>query len=77
MNNKCVNTGNWIEMCDALEKCTDEKIGDLGTQVRTRISDGANRLAVTAGRFKKNTVGLNYCPACGENIETVFKEQSQ
>ncbi|WP_151775919.1 hypothetical protein [Acinetobacter colistiniresistens] len=77
MNNKCINTGNWVEMCDSLKKCIEENIGDLSTQVRTRFSDGANRLAITAGRFKKNKVGLAYCPACGEKIETEFKEQSQ
>ncbi len=77
MNKKCVNTGNWVEMCDSLNRCISDGMGDFDTQIRVRFSDSAERLAITAGRFKKNKVQISYCPACGENIETVFKEQSQ
>ena len=29
MTEKCVNTGNWIEMCDALSEVTRNQYGDV------------------------------------------------
>ena len=74
MDKKCEKTKNWIDLCSSLEKASNESIGDINTQIRTRIADGETKLIVVAGRFKKNKVQLNFCPFCGANIVTEFKE---
>lgn len=76
METKCTKNGNWISPCSALEEVTRENIGDIASQVRSRFSDGATKLVIVAGRFKKNKVQLNYCPFCGADVVTEFKETS-
>lgn len=69
----CKNTGNWIEMCEALIEVTTHEYGDIQARIMTHRETGSVRLQVVAGRFKKNRVELNYCPFCGVNIETHHK----
>lgn len=74
MTSKCKINGANIDMCESLQKATNQLIGDIACQVRTRIDTRTSRVAVVAGRTKKNKVYLNYCPFCGEHIETQFPE---
>lgn len=32
MTDKCVNTGNWLNMCDALSEVTRNEYGDIQAQ---------------------------------------------
>ena len=75
MTEKCVNTGNWIEMCDALTEVTRNQYGDIQAQVMSARSRNASRLRIVAGRFKKNRVELNFCPFCGVDIVTDYQDQ--
>lgn len=72
---QCVNTGNWIEMCDSLTEVTRNQYGDIQAQVMSARSQNASRLRIVAGRFKKNRVELNFSPFCGVDIVTDYKEQ--
>ena len=74
MTEKCVNNGNWIEMCEFLSEVTRNQYGDIQAQVMSVRSQNASRLRIVAGRFKKNRVELNFCPFCGVKIETDYKE---
>lgn len=74
MSNKlCINKGNLVTYCDSLDNCINKGLGDLAMQTRVNLKTSEVRTVVTIGRFKKNRVGINFCPACGENIETFFK----
>ncbi|MFC2995145.1 hypothetical protein ACFODO_07640 [Acinetobacter sichuanensis] len=75
MSEKCVNTGNWLNMCESLKEVTTHHYGDIEAQVMTTRDRGSSRLEIVAGRFKKNRVALNYCPFCGADIITKQKEQ--
>ncbi|RYL25076.1 hypothetical protein [Acinetobacter piscicola] len=75
MSEKCVNTGNWLNMCESLKEVTTHHYGDIEAQVMTVRDRKSSRLEIVAGRFKKNRVALNYCPFCGANIVTKHKEQ--
>ena len=77
MSDKCVNTGNWINMCEFLKKVTTHHYGDIEAQVMTTRNRESSRIRIVAGRFKKNRVELNYCPFCGVDIETEHKEVEQ
>ncbi len=70
MDKKCVNTGNWIEMCEALKDVTRNQYGDIQAQTMTHFDSGSVRLRIVSGRFKKNRVILNHCPFCGVDITT-------
>lgn len=74
MSEKCVNTGNWLNMCDFLKEVTTHHFGDIEAQTMTTRDRESSRLRIIAGRFKKNRVELNYCPFCGVNIETEHEE---
>ena len=76
MTDKCVNDGNWVRMCKVLTEVTSGEIGDIKQMVMT-IRDGRTRLAIAAGRFKKNRVLFNYCPFCGADIQTEMKEKDE
>ena len=76
MTEKCVNTGNWIEMCDALSDVTRNQYGDTQVQVMSARSQNTSRLRIVAGRFKNNRVELNFCPFCGVDIRTEHKERA-
>lgn len=71
---QCVNTGNWIEMCEFLSEVTRNQYGDIQGQVMSMREINSSRLEIVAGRFKKNRVALNYCPFCGVDIITQYKE---
>lgn len=75
-NEKCVNTGNWITMCDSLKEVTTHKYGDIEAQRMSRREVDSVRLQIVAGRFKKNRVVLNYCPFCGVDIRTKHKAEA-
>lgn len=74
MTEKCVNTGNWVNVCDFLQEVVHHKYGDIDANVMTTSDRKSSRLEIVAGRFKKNRVALNYCPFCGVNIVTEHKE---
>ena len=74
MTEKCVNTGNWIEMCEFLSEVTRNEYGDIQAQRMSHRKINSARLQIVAGRFKKNRVALNYCPFCGVDIRTEHKE---
>lgn len=76
MTDKCVNTGNWINMCEFLKEVTTHHYGDIEAQVMTTRDRESSRIRIVAGRFKKNRVELNYCPFCGVDIRTEHKEQA-
>ena len=73
---QCVNTGNWIEMCEFLSEVTRNEYGDIQAQDMSVRSRNASRLRIVAGRFKKRRVELNFCPFCGVKIETDYKEST-
>ena len=77
MTEKCVNTGNWIEMCESLTEATSKQYGDIQAQVMSVRSQNYSRLRIAVGRYKVNRVELNYCPFCGVDIETEHKEQDR
>lgn len=77
MADKCVNTGNWIEMCEFLSEVTRNQYGDIQALTMRRRNIDSRRLEIVAGRFEKNRVALNFCPFCGVDIRTEHKEQSQ
>ena len=70
----CVNTGNWIQMCDVLSEVTRNEYGDIQAQRMSHRKINSARLQIVAGRFKKNRVVLNHCPFCGVDIRTEHKE---
>ena len=74
MTDKCVNTGNWLNMCDALSEVTRNEYGDIQAQRMSHRKINSARLQIVAGRFKKNRVVLNHCPFCGVDIRTEHKE---
>lgn len=76
MTDKCVNTGNWLNMCDALSEVTRNEYGDIQAQRMSHREINSARLRIVAGRFKKNRVALNYCPFCGVDIRTKHKEST-
>jgi len=76
MTDKCVNTGNWLNMCDALSEVTRNEYGDIQAQRMSHREINSVRLQIVAGRFKKNRVVLNHCPFCGVDIRTEHKEQA-
>jgi len=76
MTDKCVNTGNWINMCEFLKEVSTHHYGDIEAQVMTTRDRESSRIRIVAGRFKKNRVELNYCPFCGVDIRTEHKEQA-
>ena len=76
MTDKCVNTGNWFNQCENIKIVTDSGIGDIHLQVLSSMSSNESRLALVAGRFKKNKLELAFCPACGVNIETEIKKSA-
>ncbi|ENV18784.1 hypothetical protein [Acinetobacter guillouiae] len=76
MTKKCVNNGNWLNMCESLKEVTTHHYGDIEANVMTTNDRKSSRLEIVAGRFKKNRVALNYCPFCGVDIVTQHKEQS-
>lgn len=73
---KCINKGNWIEMCDFLKKVVANQYGDIQEQVMRNRKTNKTRLRIVAGKFQKNRVQLNYCPFCGVDITTEYKEPS-
>ena len=75
MSEQCKNTGNWIEMCNALTEVTRNEWGDIQAQRMSHREIKSARLQIVAGRFKKNRVVLNHCPFCGVDIRTEHKEQ--
>lgn len=74
MTEKCVNTGNWLNMCDALSEVTRNEYGDIQAQRMIHFELDSARLQIVAGRFKKNRVVLNHCPFCDVDIRTEHKE---
>lgn len=76
MTDKCVNTGNWFTQCAALKQVTDSGMGDIHIQVLSLMNSNKSRLALVAGRFKKNKLELAFCPACGVNIETEMEQSN-
>ncbi len=76
MTDKCVNTGNWLNMCDVLSEVTRNEYGDIQAQRMSHREINSARLQIVAGRFKKNRVVLNHCPFCGVDIRTEHKEQT-
>ena len=76
MTDKCVNTGNWLNMCDALSEVTRNEYGDIQAQRMSHRKINSARLQIVAGRFKKNRVILNHCPFCGVDIRTEHKEST-
>lgn len=70
----CLNTGNWIQMCDALQEVTTHEYGDIQAQLMSQREINSTRLQIVAGRFKKNRVAFNHCPFCGVDIQTEHKE---
>ena len=76
MTDKCVNTGNWLNMCDALSEVTRNEYGDIQAQRMSHRKINSARLQIVAGRFKKNRVVLNHCPFCGVDIRTEHKEST-
>ena len=74
MSEKCVNTGNWLNMCESLSEVTRNEYGDIQAQRMSHRKINSARLQIVAGRFKKNRVALNYCPFCGVDIRTEHKE---
>ena len=71
---QCLNTGNWIQMCDALQEVTTHEYGDIQAQRMSQREINSTRLQIVAGRFKKNRVVLNHCPFCGVDIRTEHKD---
>ena len=71
---RCVNTGNWIQMCDVLSEVTRNEYGDIQVRTMRRRDIDSRRLEIVAGRLKNNRVALNFCPFCGVDIRTEHKE---
>ncbi|MDQ8951978.1 hypothetical protein RFH42_03290 [Acinetobacter rudis] len=76
MTEHCKNTGNWLEMCEALSEVTRNEYGDIQAQRMSHRAADSVRLQIVAGRFKKNRVVLNHCPFCGVDIRTKHKESA-
>ena len=74
MTEKCVNTGNWIEMCESLTEATSKQYCDIQAQVMSVRSQNSSRLRIAVGRYKVNRVELSFCPFCGVDIRTEHKE---
>lgn len=62
---------NWFEMCDFLKEVAVGESAGFTQAVLTVRSEKTRRLAIHVGNKAKGIVELNYCPFCGENIETV------
>ncbi|WP_180155167.1 hypothetical protein [Acinetobacter sp. YH12045] len=71
---KCENTGNWINMCEALSEVTSNSYGDITAQIKSRRDMDSRRISIVAGKSRGNRVELNYCPFCGADIATEHKE---
>ena len=49
MTDKCVNTGNWITMCEALSEVTRNQYGDIQGLTMSRRDIDSCRLEIVAG----------------------------
>lgn len=74
MNNKCVNNGNVVDFCNGLSNCLNKGLGDFEVKLMVRMSDMLEKEILTVGKAKINKVQLAYCPACGVDIRTDYKE---
>ena len=53
MTEKCINTGNWIEMCEFLDEVTRNQYGDIQGQTMSRRDIDSCRLEIIARKNKK------------------------
>ncbi|WP_347455671.1 hypothetical protein [Acinetobacter thermotolerans] len=74
---KCLNTGNWVQMCPALKNVTSKNIAYFSELVLHNGTFDTQRLMIFVGDDVCGRVQLDYCPFCGTNIETKHKVGGQ
>ncbi|QGA11027.1 hypothetical protein GFH30_06310 [Acinetobacter wanghuae] len=67
---KCINTGNWVEMCPTLHEVTTRGIAYFEQVAMHNGSFNTQRLLVAVGNNTRGRVQLDYCPFCGSDIQT-------
>ena len=67
---KCINTGNWIEMCPTLSEVSTRGVAYFEQVVMHSGTFNSQRLLVAVGDNNRGRVQLDYCPFCGSSIET-------
>lgn len=74
---KCINTGNWIEMCTTLNDVSTRGVAYFDQVVMHSGSFNTQRLLIAVGDNSRGRVQLDYCPFCGSNIETKQDEVAE
>lgn len=75
MNNSCVNNGSTVDFCGGMSNCLNKGLGGFEVKLMCRMADRSEKEIVCVGKARKNKVQLSYCPACGVDIRTNYKEQ--
>ena len=73
---KCKIESNGVDIttCEFLSDCTQNNYGGFERLVKCATleesGEKVRRIAIVVKKTSKNGVELNYCPFCGENIDT-------
>ena len=73
---KCKIETNGVDIttCDFLSECVQNNYGGFEILVKSATlrepDEELVRIAIAVKKTKNNGVELNYCPFCGENIDT-------
>ncbi|HCH7478847.1 TPA: hypothetical protein NM870_003475 [Acinetobacter baumannii] len=68
----CVNTGNWINMCEPLADAVVPQRFGFHEQVFSYQILGLNRLTIAVGPHGRDKTLISHCPFCGTNVETEY-----
>lgn len=68
----CVNTGNWINMCEPLADAVVPQRFGFHEQVFSYQILDLNRLTIAVGPHGRDKTLISHCPFCGTNVETEY-----
>lgn len=68
----CVNTGNWINMCEPLADAVVPQRFGFHEQVFSYQILDLKRLTIAVGSHGREKTLISHCPFCGTNVETEY-----
>nr|WP_312323966.1 hypothetical protein [Acinetobacter oleivorans] len=68
----CVNTGNWINMCEPLADAVVPQRFGFHEQVFSYQILDLKRLTIAVGPHGRDKTLISHCPFCGTNVETDY-----
>ncbi|WP_454667826.1 hypothetical protein [Acinetobacter calcoaceticus] len=68
----CVNTGNWINMCESLADAVVPQRFGFHEQVFSYQILDLKRLSIAVGSHGRDKTLISHCPFCGTNVETEY-----